>query len=406
METIEPPKTPSRAERSRQILAVLAKHGFVAAGAGLTGQDGSERAQSQAEQARLACEELGTTFIKLGQILSTRADLLPPEYREELAKLQDNVPPVDTATIERIIEEELGDTPANLFARFDGTPLACASIGQVHAAELADGTAVVVKVRKPEIRGLIERDIEILGQLVASSEKHFPDLAGYDLVGMLEEFADTLRAELDYTREARNIEAFAEIFRNDKGIVLPTVVWQYCTSHVLVMTRVAGSTIVDLPVMTAKRSEAASARVARFILEPALIQGIFHADPHPGNILIRKDGTIGVLDFGMVVRIRDDMRRQITDVFLAMDQRDATRLVDRLYQLAPPIRPIDRNALVQRVARLLDRYMNASLERVQIGAVLAEMLEIIRAYGLRPPATLASLFKAVAISEEIIMATT
>jgi len=406
METLEPPKTPSRAERSRQILAVLAKHGFAAAGAGLTRQDDADRIQSQAEQARLACEELGTTFIKLGQVLSTRADLLPPEYREELSKLQDDVPAIDTAIIENIIEEELGDTPAHLFARFDPVPLACASIGQVHAAELADGTEVVVKVRKPEIRGLIERDLEILGKLVASSEKHFPGLEDYDPEGMLEEFADQLRAELDYGREGRNIEQFAEIFETDKGIEVPAVFWDYSTAHVLTMTRVEGNKITDLPPLTAKRGDAASGRVARFVLEPALIHGVFHADPHPGNILIRKDGSIGVVDFGMIGRMPEEMRRGISGLFLAMERRDADRLVDQLYRLAPPIRPLDRGSLVQRVSRMLDRYMSESLERVEISAALEEMLEIIRAYGLRPPATVAMLFKAIAISEEIVMATT
>lgn len=390
----------------RQILAVLTKHGFAAAGAGLTHQDSAERMQSQAEQARLACEELGATFIKLGQVLSTRADLLPPEYREEFSKLQDDVPAIDSAIIESIIAEELGDTPANLFARFDAMPLACASIGQVHAAQLADGTAVVVKVRKPEIRGLIERDLEILGRLVASSEKHFPGLEDYDPDGMLEEFRDQLRAELDYNREARNIEQFAAIFEADKGIALPEVIWDFSTAHVLTMTRVGGHKVTELPPLTAKRSNAASARVARFVIEPALIQGIFHADPHPGNILIRKDGSIGVVDFGMVGHIPEDMRRQISDLFLAMERRDATRLVDRLYQLAPPTRPLDRGSLVQRVARLLDRYMSESLERVEISAALEEMLGIIRAYGLRPPTAVAMLFKAIAISEEIVMATT
>ncbi len=265
---------------------------------------------------------------------------------------------------------------------------------------------MVVKVRKPEVRGLIERDLEILGKLVVSSENHFPGLEDYDPVGVFEEFADQLRAELDYGREARNIEQFADIFEADKGIELPEVIWDYSTAHVLTMTRVGGHKIAELPALTAKRANAASARVARFVLEPALIHGIFHADPHPGNVLIRKDGSVGVVDFGMVGRIPENKRQQITDLFLAMERHDATRLVDRLYQLAPPIRPIDRGSLVQRVSRLLDRYMSESLERVEIGAALEEMLGIIRAYGLRPPTTVVMLFKAIAISEEIVMGTT
>jgi len=405
METIEPVATPTRAERTRQILAVLAKHGFAAAGAGITTRDDGDRMRSQAEQARLACEELGTTFIKLGQLLSARADLLPAEYREELAKLQDDVPPIDTAIVERVIADELGAPPEDLFERFDRTPLACASIGQVHAAQLSDGTSVVIKVRKPEIRGLIERDLEILGKLVASSEKHFPGLEDYDLDGMLEEFADLLRSELDYEREARNIARFAEIFQADAGIEIPEVISDFSTAHVLTMTRIDGFKAGDLPPMRAKARDAAAARVARFVLEPALINGVFHADPHPGNVLVRKDGSIGILDFGMVGRFSDETRRQVSDLFLALQHRDAVRLVDRLYQLAPPRRPPDRSDLVARVSRLIDRYMGESLEHLCVGDALAEILEIVRTYGFRPPAVVALLFKAVSLSEEMVAET-
>ncbi|PZR56759.1 MAG: ABC transporter [Candidatus Meridianibacter frigidus] len=400
---MEPQGVPTRAERYRQIVAVLAKHGLVAAGAALTKSDGSDRAQSRGEQMRLACEELGTTFIKLGQILSTRADLLPPEYREELVKLQDSVPPVETALIEAEIVNELGDTTLKLFENFERTPMASASIGQVHRATLLDGRDVVVKVQKPGVAALAERDLEILNQLAGSGEEYFPDLRGYDVQGLVEEFGDILRAELDYTREARNIVQFRKFFADDDGYVFPEVIWENSTGRVLTLTRVAGEKADGETMLPAPLREPAAQRVARFVLEPALVHGLFHADPHPGNIMIQPDGRIGVVDFGMVVRLSDDTRRRLGDVFMSMEKSDAQRLSDRLIDLAPPLRPIDRNALTRQLERLLERYMSASLGQVQMGTALSEMLEIVREFGLRLPAALAMFFKMVAMSEGMIL---
>src|SRR5579862_495099 len=294
MQTME--EAPTRAQRSRQILAVLAKHGFAAAGTGLTLPAGFEREHSHAQHARQICEELGTTFIKLGQILSTRADLLPADFRGELAKLQDDVPATETGPIEDLIEDELGGRPGALFAAFDLVPIASASIGQVYSAQLGDGTPIVVKVRKPHIAELVERDLEIVGRLVASSTRYFPQLEPYDLQGMLDDFADTLRAELDYLREGRNIAAFREIFDGEIGFALPEVLWEYTTSRVLTMTSVEGAKISESPKLGPKRRAAAAQRLARFVLEPALIHGIFHADPHPGNVLVQSSGAIGAID--------------------------------------------------------------------------------------------------------------
>lgn len=398
-------EAPSRSERSRQILATLAKHGL-AAGAELAFHGASQSAHSNAVEARLACEELGTTFIKLGQILSARADLLPTDYRDELAKLQDDVPPVETAAIQDEFAAELGERPQDVFARFDLAPAASASIGQVHAATLPDGRDVVVKIQKPGVRELVERDLDILGGLARSAEKHFPHLQEYDLQGLLEEFANTLRSELDYAREARNIERFASLFSSEDGFWLPEVIPEFSTTHVLTMTRVDGFHVDDSPMLTSRRRAAASQRVARFVLEPALTEGYFYADPHPGNVLVRKDGTIAVLDFGMVGHLSEDLRRGVADMFLAMQRSDATRLVDRLIQLAPPARPVDRPILTQRMERLLERYLGDSLEQMDIATALHEILELIREHGLRSPASLALLFKAVAIADGMVLAIT
>ncbi len=394
---------PSRSQRYREILAVLAKHGFAAAGAGLRLHGNGETAPRIAQELRLACEELGPTFIKLGQMLSTRGDLLSRDYRDELAKLQDSVPPIASEVIVAQITSELGASPFELFTQFDLQPIACASIGQVHAARLVDGRDVVVKVRKPDIRTLIERDLDILTQLATTAEKHIPDLAGYDVESLVEEFGEMLRGELDYVREARNIAAFQRLYRNRQSVELPSVVPEFSTAHVLTLTYVDGIKVTDQPPVNAGRTKTIAQRIASFILEPALVHGIFHADPHAGNILVRTDGTIGVIDFGMVGRLSDDQQRKLADLFLAVNRQDVQRVTDRLIDLAPPIRPVDRVELSGELGRLLERYLSNALERVEFGAALSEMLDVIREHRLRMPASISLLFKAVAMSEGLVL---
>ncbi len=395
---------PTRSQRYREIFTALGKHGFAAAGAGLRFHANGESAAQVARELRLACEELGPTFIKLGQMLSTRGDLLPREYREELAKLQDSVPPIDAEVIIAEIESELGASPFQLFAAFDAEPIACASIGQVHRAQLSDGRDVVVKVRKPGIRALIDCDLDILQKIATSAEKLFPDLAGYDADGLVDEFGEMLRAELDYTREARNIAVFQRIFKHERALQLPEVIEEYSTAHVLTLTYVEGTKITDTPVLTPKRRDAVAERIARFILEPAFIHGVFHADPHGGNIFVRSTGGIGVIDFGMVGRLSEDQRRKLADLFLAVHRQDVQRVTDRLVDLAPPARPVDRVELSTELGRLLERYLSSTLERVEFGAALSEMLEVIREHRLRMPASVSLFFKAAAMSEGLILA--
>lgn len=395
---------PTRSQRYREILATLGKHGFAAAGAGLRFHGNGESGAHIARELRMACEELGPTFIKLGQLLSTRGDLLPRDYREELAKLQDSVPPIELETIVAAIESELGAPPLEIFAEFDPVPIACASIGQVHRARLTDGTDVVVKVRKPGIRALIEYDLDIIAKLAASAEKLFPDLAGYDADGLIDEFGEMLRAELDYTREARNVALFHRMLEDEPGIELPDVVGEYSTSHVLTLTYVDGTKVTETPVLADKRRGDAAERIARLVFEPAFVHGVFHADPHAGNVLVRLDGTIGAIDFGMVGHLSEDQRRKLADLFLAVHRQDVQRVTDRLIDLAPPSGPVDRVELSRELERLLERYLSSTLARVQFGAALAEMLDIIREHRLRMPAAVSLFFKAASMCESLILA--
>jgi len=385
-------QVPTKAERQRQIMAVLAKHGLAAVGGSGT--------QFKAEQARETCEELGTTFIKLGQVLSTRGDMLPEEFLFELAKLQDSVPAVDTSIIEVEIAESLGASPHELFASFEHVPLGSASIGQVHLATLNDGREVVV--RKPGVKELVEIDLDILTSLAASSAKRFPALAEYDVRGMVAEFADMLRAELDYTREGRNIELFRSYFASDKGYALPEVIPEFCTSNVLVLTVVTGEKANGDLDLTDKRRDLVAQRIARFVLEPAFMHGVFHADPHPGNISVQENGTVGVVDFGMVGKLTDETRRYLADLFMALDRHDVQRFTDRLIDVAPPTRPIDRVSLSQELGRLIERYMSASLEHVQLGPAINDLLDLIRRNALHLSGSVAMFFKAIAMSEGLI----
>ncbi|MBV8373246.1 MAG: AarF/ABC1/UbiB kinase family protein, partial [Candidatus Eremiobacteraeota bacterium] len=323
-------------------------------------------------------------------------------YGDELAKLQDDVPPVAVDAITTVFQRELGASPHEAFASFDSEPLASASIGQVHAARLDDGREIVVKVRKPGVRAMVERDLEILHSMLDSATRYFPGLDDYDAEGLLEEFDDGIRRELDYTREAHHIGTFARLFAERSGYLIPEVIREFSTSRVLTMTRLGGLRPDATGGLTVRKRTAAAKRVATFVLEPALTTGIFHADPHAGNVLVRDDGTIAVLDFGMIGRLNDDVRRGAADMFLAMHSGDSRRLTDRLIQLAPPGRPIDRSELTQRISRLLERYLGNGEQRVEIGRAIYDLLELIRTHGLRAPSSLALLFKAVAMTDGMI----
>ena len=382
----------TKSERYREILAVLARHGI-----GAVGSDAV-----RAEHVRVACEELGATFIKLGQALATRADLLPEPYRLELLKLQDDVPPVPAAYVVQCIVEDLGAPPDEIFAWFDRTPMASASIGQVHAARLRDGRDVVVKVRKPGVEHTIETDLEILNDMAQTWTERLPSLRPYDVPAMVREFGDTLRAELDYRREAANVRYFGEIFEKQRGFAIPEVIDSYTTPRIIVLTRVEGVKPAEAESLPRRRRSAVARRVGRFVLEPAFSHGIFHADPHGGNFLITAEGQLAVMDFGMVGRLTPDARRRVADLFVAMDRRDAVRVADRLIEITAPSHPIDRAGLAAELDRMLARYVAATLDDLRFGAALADMLDLIRQFGLRLPGSLALLFKALAMTEGLL----
>jgi ubiquinone biosynthesis protein len=272
----------------------------------------------------------------------------------------------------------------------------------VHAARLADGTDVVVKVRKPGVETLVRLDLEIAAELIESWAPRLPFLERYDARGVLREFGDSLFAELDYRREAANERFFASVFADDPGYAVPAVVPEYCTERVLTHIRVYGRKITEASDLSNRRRAAVSQRVARFILEPAFEHGVFYADPHAGNLFVQDDGALAIVDFGTVGRLTADARRRVAGIFLAISRRDAERLTDRVIEVTAPRAPVDRPQLASDVERLLERYVDASLDDVPFGDAMGELLHVLRRHRLRLPSNLAAFIKALVMCEGIL----
>ena len=404
----------SQAQRYRQISRVLARHGlgFFISVAGLERfvpfqrifNRGYEQPLSRPEHVRRALEELGPTFIKLGQIVSTRADLLPAAYQVELAKLQDAAPPLKTGVVTSVIESEFGRPVSVVFGSFDPVPLAAASIGQVHAATLRDGTPVVVKVQRPGVVDQIEQDLQILRNLAANASRRWPVAEEYDVIGLVHEFAHTLRAETDYIQEGRNAERFSANFAGDESIYFPRVFWEETTNRVLTLERIGGIKVDDLAALEAAgldRSRVA-ANGARMVLKMVFRDRFFHADPHPGNFFIQPGERIGVVDFGMVGTVGPRVQEQLVWTLLAFTSEDADRQVDALYELGVAGRHIDRAALKRDVEHLRARYYGRPVGEIAVRPVVNDVLGVVRRHRLHLPAGYALLLKTVLMHENLV----
>ncbi|MGO8946117.1 MAG: ABC1 kinase family protein [Ktedonobacterales bacterium] len=353
------------------------------------------------EHVRLAIEELGPTFIKLGQILSTRGDLLPAEYLAELAKLQDSAPPVPAEAVRQILQEELGRPVDEVFASFDMDPLASASIGQAHAATLMDGTPVVVKLRRPGVVEQVDEDLRILVDLAVTAERHWSAARYYDLLAIAQEFAQTLRAELDYLQEGRNVERFAENFSGDPSVHIPRVYWETTTSRMLTLERIYGIKISDVDALENADLDrrAIAEHATRILLTMILDYGFFHADPHPGNVFVEPDGRIALIDFGMVGEVDVSTQGFLIRLLLAIASRDGGRLADVVLDISRSRVYVDRNALRRDMQRMLARYCDLPLGDVRLSVMLGELLTILRWHHLRLPPDLALLVKTLGMSE-------
>ncbi len=411
-----------RIARYRQVVEILARHGlgFLIGPRGpqalLPGRtpaeagkpNGGRAAQkgrhlSRPEHVRAAIEELGPTFIKIGQILSTRGDLVPQPYQDELAKLQDSAPPVPAKDIRAALLEELGGPIEEAFATFDMKPLASASIGQAHAATLPDGTKVVVKLRRPGVVEQVEEDLHILLDLATSADRHSAFAKKYDLMALAQEFAQTLREELDYLHEARSVERFAANFADDERVHIPRVYWETTTSRMLTLERIYGIKISDIDALDAAgldRSEIAP-RATRVLLRMILEFGFFHADPHPGNVFIEGNGNVALIDFGMTGEVDSATRDLLLRLLLAIARQDPTLLADVMLEIGRTRAHVDRNGLRRDMGRMLSHYSNLTLGDVKLSAMLSELLTVMRWHHLRLPADLALLVKALGMSEAL-----
>ena len=388
--------------RSRQIAGVLLSHGWdFLRNEKRASEPAGAVANARPLHLRQALEELGTTFIKLGQILSTRADLLPPEYLVELTKLQDSAPAVAFEEIQQALVSELGRPIEQIFARFDPVPLAAASIGQAHAATLWNGTEVIVKVRRPGVVEQVKEDLEILKELAVTASRHWQFADRYDLTGLVEEFSQTLRAELDYIREGHNAERFAANFASDPRIHVPRVFWEVTTARVLTLERIRGIKINDVKGLDEQGTDRRwlADYATNVVLKMVCEDGFFHADPHPGNFFIEPNDAIGLIDFGMVGVLDEQTQDLLAELLIAINHQDADRLVDVFLDLGVTRKRIDRTLVRRDIERLLSTYWGLPLGELKVTALLNDVYSVMRTHHMHLPANLALLLKTVIMIE-------
>ncbi|MEE7558668.1 2-polyprenylphenol 6-hydroxylase, partial [Xanthomonas sp. Kuri4-2] len=351
---------------------------------------------SAAMRVRRALEDLGPTFVKFGQVLATRVDLLPPDWIEELSELQNSVPPLPFEQVRPQLMADLGRPPEEVFARLDEIPLAAASLAQTHRAWLADGTPVVLKIRRPGIREVIEADLRLLARLAEIVETRAPDLKRYHPAEVVHQFTLSLRRELDFAAECRNAERIAQNFAGHGEILIPAVHWEWTCEALNVQDFVDGIPGRDLVgVDAAGLDRVALARTgAGIVLKMVLEDGCFHADPHPGNIFYLPGNRIAVIDFGMVGRISEQRRYQVVQLLHGMVAHDAESVTDVLLEWAGGGIEVDEARLQQDIGAFVDEYRGVPLKELRIGAMLGDITAILRDHGLALPADLALMIKA------------
>jgi ubiquinone biosynthesis protein len=348
------------------------------------------------QRIRLALEDLGATFIKFGQVLSTRPDLIPADLVSELTKLQESVPSFPVERAIETIESELGDTVDRLFAEFDRQPLAAGSLGQVHRARHLNGTQLAVKVRRPNVVRDVERDLELMLELAILIERHLPESRVFEPVGLVNQFARSIRREMNFVREARTLDEFARLFKGDSTLTVPRVYWELSGETIVTMDYLDGFKVSDrLGIYSANLNcGELAATGAKIFLKQVFEFGLFHGDPHPGNVRIMPDGSLGLIDFGMVGRLEDERREQLVDIFLSISQRDVKQAVDLVLTVGRPSGDVDRPLLQADIRDFIETYYGLSLERVKMGKLLSDFVLILSNHSIRYPADLMLLIRA------------
>lgn len=405
-------------KRYRQVLGVLIKYGFghiieqlnidyyVELGRRIVtlGTFSRELQRlTQAERLRLALEELGPTFIKLGQLLSTRPDLIPLEYIDELKKLQDSVPAVSTDEIKRHIKSELGETADTLFKNFEPQPLAAASIAQVHRGILKTGEQVVFKIRRPGIQRVVDTDVDILKGLSYLVENHLPGGDMYDTNGLVKEFERAINRELDFSREGRTIERFSTNFAQDETVRFPRVHWEFTNRKVLTLDYLDGIKVSHLDELQQAGHDLKeiARRGADSFLKQVFEHGLFHADPHPGNIYVLPDNVIGLFDFGMVGRLDDDLKLQLTELLLSVLERDVDHIISQLLYSGDLHDETNTKKLKHDLSEFIDDYYDLLLQEIKVGKMLIDFIQILTEYQIKLPSNMMLLARALIAIEGV-----
>jgi ubiquinone biosynthesis protein len=393
---VETPTEPHLMSRGTKIATVFAKHGLKEL-FGRPDADGAFGRRRQAKRLRSSLEELGPTFAKIGQILSTRPDLMPPEFIEELATLQDNVPPLTEEQVVRVMEQELGVPWEDVFETIDPRPLAAGTIAQVHRATLADHTKAVVKVQRPDAKEQIEQDLALL-EVFAEKVAERPGLKQVvDMEAVFEHLSESLHRELDFRREAENIERMGSVIGGFSRLRVPVVHAEYSTSRLLVMQDIGGGPAASAPEGPARRD--AARQLLESFYKQILVDGFFHADPHPGNLMWQPDEeTLYFLDLGMIGEVGPDLREHMMLLLMAFWQQDVGFLTDVTLMLTGAINrtDLDVEAFQEELGALMARNRGVSIKEIQLGPVLQEMTEIALRHDVALPASLTLTAKALA----------
>jgi len=403
-------------KRYRQIVGIFIKYGFAEVvdrmnlGAYLQfgrrifrKESESVKRLSQAERIRLALEDLGPTFIKLGQLLSTRSFLIPADMLDELTKLQDEVKPLPFEKIQTYIEKELGGAMTDIFSDFEEVATASASIAQAHRATTKEGQRVVVKIQRPDVANLIRTDLDILADLARLMDKYIPESRQFDPQGMIRELAQNAKRELDFINEGRNIEIFARNFTEFENVEVPTVFWEYSTERVLTTEYVDGIKISDIELL--KKSgcdpEFIAQTGARFILKQIFEDGFFHADPHPGNIFVKDKKIIVPVDFGIMGRLDEQLMEELSDLLIGIIQKDSDLIIRVLINLGSLDEDQETRTLRADISGFIDRYYALPIKRINMKAIMTDVFELMSKHQLRTPSSLLLLMKSMGTYEDL-----
>ena len=402
---------PERLKRYKDVVALLMKYGrgdlverssltLVGGNAGALAKTATPKAEELADD----LEKLGPTFVKLGQLLSTRADMLPEPYLEALARLQDNVEPFAFEEVERIVSSELGARISKLFSEFDNQPAAAASLAQVHRARMRDGRAVVVKVQRPNVREQIVEDLEALQEVAEFIDAHTETGRRYEFSNLLAELRRSLLSELDFQKEATNLLKLRESMREFEHIVIPEPVGDYTTSRVLTMDYIAGKKITDISPLRLVDLDglALSEELFRAYLKQILIDGFFHADPHPGNVFLTDDNRIALIDLGMVGHISDRFQENLLRLLLAISEGHGDEAAQVAIKMGEPKPNFDRTDYRDRVIRLVARHADATIDQIDAGRVALEITRIAADCWFRLPSQFTMIAKALLNLDQVV----